>query len=152
MHHTFARQRREPRIRVLVVAALLTLAAGCASTHAINPQVAGPQADFAATPTVDIKLSSFHFTPDLLRLKAGQPYALRLANTASMEHTFAATEFFAAAKVAPDAAALIAKGQVELAPGATVLLHLVPAAGEYRVVCTEFGHALLGMRGRLVVS
>jgi plastocyanin len=139
-------------MRVLAIAALLMLAAGCASTHAIQPQVAGPRANFAEAQGVDIKLSSFHFTPNVMRLKSGQPIALKLTNAASMEHTFTAPEFFAEAQVAPGDAARVAEGQVKLAPSATVVLHLVPAAGEYQVVCTEFGHALLGMRGKLVVS
>ena len=139
-------------MKTLAITVLLMLAAGCASTHAVKPRLAGPQVDFAAAPTVDVTLSSFHFTPDILRLKAGQPYALKLTNRASTEHTFSAPEFFAAAQMAPEDALRIATGQVELAPGATVILHLVPAGGEYRVTCTEFGHALLGMRGRLVVS
>jgi uncharacterized cupredoxin-like copper-binding protein len=139
-------------MRVLAIAALLVLAGGCASTHAIKPQVAGPKVDFAEAQVVDVKLSSFHFTPDVVHLKSGQPTALKLTNAASMEHTFTAPEFFAATQVAPGDAARVAEGQVELAPGATVVLHLVPAVGEFQVVCTEFGHALLGMRGKLVVS
>lgn len=138
-------------MRILATAASM-LAAGCASTHAIRPQVAGADVAFAGAPTVQVRLSSFHFTPDDVRLRAGQPYALKLVNAASTDHTFTAPEFFAAARMAPEDAAKIAKGQVEVGAGATVVLRLVPAAGEYRLVCTEFGHALLGMRGRLVVN
>ena len=139
-------------MRVLAIAALLMLAGGCASTHAIRPQVAGPQVDFAQAQVVDVKLSSFHFTPDVVHLKSGQPYALKLTNAASRDHTFTAPEFLAAAQVAPEDAARVAEGQIELTPGATVVVHLVPAAGTYQMVCTEFGHALLGMRGKVVVS
>lgn len=139
-------------MRMLAIAASILVAAGCASTHAIRPQVAGADVDFAGAPIVEIRLSSFHFKPDDVRLRAGQPYVLKLVNAGSTDHTFTAPEFFAAAGMAPEDAAKVAKGQIEMGAGATVLLRLVPAAGEYRLVCTEFGHALLGMTGRLIVN
>jgi uncharacterized cupredoxin-like copper-binding protein len=139
-------------MRLIAITAVVALSAGCVSTHPITPHVASSSVDFAAAPVVEVTLSSYHFMPHVVRLQAGRPYALKLVNAATMKHTFTAPEFFAAAQVAPDAAALVAKGQVELAGGGTVVVRLVPAPGEYKVVCAEFGHALLGMTGRVSVS
>ena len=139
-------------MRALAAAVLAVALAGCASTHSITPQVAGGDVVFARAQAVEVKLSSYHFDPNPVRLKAGQPYALKLVNAASKDHTFTAPEFFAAAKVAPADAQRIAGGQIELKPGAATVLHLVPAAGEYGLVCTEVGHAALGMHAKIIVG
>jgi plastocyanin len=139
-------------MKTTAFAAVLLLTAGCVSTHPIRPRVASSNMDFANAPVVEVRLSSYHFTPNVVRLEAGRPYALKLVNAASVGHTFTAPDFFAAAQVAPGAAPLVEKGQIELPRGGTVVIRLVPTAGEYKVVCTELGHALLGMTGRVVVS
>ena len=123
----------------------------CASTHPITPSVASPAALDNAQP-VEVRLVSFDFVPSQIRLQAGRAYALRLVNAAGVHHDFTAPEFFAASRVAAADAASIADGQVALMPGQTVVIHLVPGAGTYRVVCTHTGHALLGMKGEIVVS
>lgn len=125
--------------------------ASCATTQPIVPRVA-PDVDFSQAQTVEVRLSSYDYTPEEIRLEAGRPYALKLTNVADMGHDFTAPEFFAAARVRPADASKIADGQIELAPGATATVHLVPMAGTYKLVCTHTGHALLGMTGRIVVS
>ncbi len=55
------------------------------------------------------------------------------------------------AKLASADAAEVADGAIELAGGETRTLTLVPAAGEYKLVCTHTGHAVLGMTGRIAV-
>jgi plastocyanin len=75
-----------------------------------------------------------------------------LENVASGGHDFAAPDFFAASLIRPNDAALVAGGNVEVPGSASRTVHLVPAAGEYRLVCTHAGHALLGMTGRIVVE
>ncbi len=132
---------------------LLALAlAGCASTHPISPQIIHSQTAFARAQPVTVTLANFKFIPKHIRLRAGTPYALHLVNTASGGHNFTAPEFFAAAKVAPEDAAEIADGQVELAGGASKTVRLLPAAGTYKLTCTHPGHALLGMTGDIVVE
>lgn len=126
--------------------------AGCATTHAITPQLARSDAVFANAQPVEVTLSNFKFTPNHIRLRAGTPYALHLINVASGGHDFAAPEFFAAAKVAPEDAAVIADGEVALAGGASRTVRLIPAAGTYKLTCTHPGHALLGMTGDIVVE
>jgi uncharacterized cupredoxin-like copper-binding protein len=137
------------KILALAAAALL---AGCASSYAIEPQLAPSSVDFAGSARQQVALSNFDFTPREIRLRAGQPYELVLTNTSSGGHDFAAPEFFAAAQVMPADAESIADGQVEVAPGSTQTVRLVPAAGEYDLVCTHTGHALLGMHGKIVVE
>ena len=131
--------------------ALAVALAACAQTHPITPQVASGD-NFAGAQPIEVSLSSFHFAPGDVRLKAGQPIALKLVNSSSKEHNFTAPEFFAAAKVAPGDAGKIAQGQVELKPGATAEVRLIPAAGRFHLVCTEVGHAALGMRGTITVG
>ena len=138
-------------MRTIVLAAMLAAVGGCASTHRITPQLAAESVDFAQAPSLEVRLSSYEFTPSTIRMNAGRPYALKLVN-GPKEHTFTAPEFFAAAKVAPRDAAQIADGEVKLSGGQSVTVHLVPTAGQYKVVCTEFGHAMLGMRGTIVVE
>jgi uncharacterized cupredoxin-like copper-binding protein len=139
-------------MRATAFAMMLILVGGCASTHKITPQLAGEGVDFSQATPIEVKLSSYKFTPSTVRLKAGRAYALELVNEASKHHTFAAPEFFAAAKVAPGDAAKIAEGEVELDPRQSVTIHLIPSAGQYKLACTMFGHALLGMKGTINVE
>ncbi|HKT86535.1 MAG TPA: cupredoxin domain-containing protein [Novosphingobium sp.] len=138
-------------MRVVLIAAAIALTAGCASTHPIEPRVASSSVDFSGAETAEVKLGNFSFTPSDVTLKAGRPYVLKIVNTASGGHDFTAPEFFAAATVAPQDAARIASGQVELGAGETAMIRLVPAAGEFKLVCTHFGHAAMGMTGKIIV-
>jgi len=99
-----------------------------------------------------VELSSFDFTPKKLHLRAGQPVALVLANLASGGHDFAAPEFFAAARIEPADAALVTEGEVEVPGKSTRTVHLVPAAGTYKLTCTHTMHAMFGMKGTIVVE
>ena len=99
-----------------------------------------------------IELSSFDFTPHELHLRAGQPTTLVLTNVASGGHDFAAPEFFAAAQVQPSDAGLVVDGEIDVPAMSTRTVHLVPAAGTYKLTCTHMMHAMFGMRGRIVVE
>lgn len=129
----------------------LALLSGCASTHEIEPNPASAAVDFAKAKVVEVTLSNFEFTPSVIDLQAGTPYVLKIVNRASGGHNFTAPEFFAAAKVAPEDAAQIAGGQIEVKGGETATIGLVPGTGTYKLVCTHFGHATLGMTGKIVV-
>lgn len=118
------------------------LIACCASTQAVA-QAAAEQR---------VELSSFEFTPREIHLRAGQRVALVLANTASGGHDFAAPEFFAAARLDPEDAALVEDGEIEVPGRSTRTVHLVPAAGTYELTCTHTFHATFGMRGTIVVE
>lgn len=139
-------------MRTIIASAAIALLAGCASSHAIEPQLASAAVDFTNAQRQQVALSNFDFAPREVRLQAGQPYQLVLTNASSDGHDFAAPEFFAAARVMPADAQGIADGKIDVAPGGTETVRLVPAAGQYDLVCTHTGHALLGMRGRIVVE
>ena len=139
-------------MRAIALVMMLILVGGCVSTHKITPQVAGEGVDFSQATPVQVQVSSYRFTPSTVRLKAGHAYALNLVNAASKHHTFTAPEFFATVKVAAGDAAKIAEGEVELDPHQSVTVHLTPSAGQYKLVCTMFGHALLGMKGTIKVE
>lgn len=142
--------------RSVILAAAPALAAaallgGCAHPHAITPRVAGAGVDFGDARAVEVRLSSFAFTPATITLDAGRPVVLRLVSASSGRHDFTAPEFFAAARVAPQDAAKLSRGQVDLAGRQTATIRLVPAAGTYDIACSHFGHAALGMTGKIVV-
>lgn len=101
--------------------------------------------------TVSVRLSSFDFTPQTLRMRAGVPIVLRLENSGG-GHNFSAPAFFATARIEPASAALVRRGAVEVPSRGVRELRLVPAAGRYRLRCTHTFHTALGMRGEIVVE
>lgn len=102
---------------------------------------------------IDIALSSFRYTPEVITLRHGEPYILHLTNAANGAHDFAAPAFFAAAQIDPQDRISIPKGRVEVEGGAARDIHLVaPAPGVYPVHCTHFMHTTFGMKGRIVVE
>ena len=107
--------------------------------------------DWGHARTVDIRLSSFRFTPETIQLRAGEPVILRLTNSSSGGHDFSAPEFFARASVAAGAAS-IEEGEIDVPSHRTVVVRLVPARGNYRLRCTHLLHSTFGMRGRIVVT
>ena len=102
-------------------------------------------------PVVEVQLSSFDFTPAEIHLHAGQPVVLRLTNTGSGGHNFAAPQFFAAAAVAEGQNA-IRDGTIEVGSNQSVSVRLTPARGTYRLRCTHTMHTMFGMKGSIVVE
>ena len=107
--------------------------------------------DYSRAATVEVVLTSFSFTPETIRLRAGVPVRLTIRDTKG-GHNFAALKFFAKAKVAPEDAATVRGGKIELEAGEAVTIRLVPAAGSYKLTCTHFLHTSFGMKGRIVVE
>ncbi len=102
---------------------------------------------------IEVTLSNFKFTPNMISLRHGQSYVLHLVNKAGGGHNFSAAKFFAAAEVVSADRAKITGGKIELAGGATADLHFTaPAAGSYEIKCTHALHAAFGMTGKFVVS
>lgn len=98
-----------------------------------------------APTSVTVTLDNFQFAPRPIRLVQGRRYVLQLVNRASGGHNFVAPAFLAAAGVA-------SRG-IEVRGGTRVDVPLTaPAAGRYRVKCTHFGHALLGMKSEIIVD
>ena len=141
----------EVTMRLVALAFGFALLGGCASTHAIEPQLVSADMDFTSAETVEVSLSNFRFSPTSLEFRSGKPYILKISNDAEGGHDFTAPEFFAAARVEAEDANRIANGQLELAGGETTSIRLVPGTGEYKLVCTHFGHSTLGMVGKIIV-
>ena len=107
--------------------------------------------DYNRAAAVEIVLKSFSFTPAALHLRAGVPVRLTIRDEKG-GHNFAAPQFFKAAKIAPEDAAKIRSGKIELKGGEAVTIRLVPAAGSYKLTCTHFLHTSFGMKGSIVVD
>ena len=127
---------------VILLAALSTPLSG-------NAQQAATPA--LPTETITVRLSSFAFDPDHLRLKVAVPVRLRLVNESSGGHDFSAPAFFAASTVLPGSP-VPSNGEIAVSAHQTVEIALVPrAAGTYRLECTHFLHSLFGMHGSIEV-
>ena len=96
-----------------------------------------------------IHLDSYHFMPNTLRLAAGKAVRLEFVNRSGKSHDFTAPQFFAASRIL---AGNPAGGEVELRSHEAARVDLIPAAGRYRVHCSHFLHAQLGMRATILVE
>lgn len=139
-------------MRTLLSMLFLTCLAGCATGRPIEVHTSANAAQFTGAAKLTVTLVNFRFNPAPLRLKAGRPYALRLVNGGGGSHDFTAPDFFEKALVSPDDASLVRAGEIEMAGNSQVVVRLVPAAGTYDLVCTQTGHALLGMKTRIIVE
>jgi uncharacterized cupredoxin-like copper-binding protein len=119
---------------------------------AIALLTAVPSIGPATTPVVTVEMSNFKFAPTDIQLRAGVPVVLHLTNAAKGGHNFSAPEFFAAAKLDPQSAALVRGGKIEVPSKGSVDIALTPAAGEYSLKCTHTLHSSFGMKGRITVQ
>jgi uncharacterized cupredoxin-like copper-binding protein len=127
----------------------LVIAAVPSSAQPISPRTT-PLANPGQTITV--RLSSFAFDPEQVRLQANRPVRLLLVNESSGRHNFTAPSFFAASSIATGSLAPN-NGEVEVAAHGTVEIDLVPQRpGTYPLECTHFLHALFGMKGTIEVT
>jgi uncharacterized cupredoxin-like copper-binding protein len=119
----------------------------------LPPSGAAAQApDWSQAPRVEVRLSSFDFTPSTLHLRSGRPVVLHLVNTGSGGHDFTAPAFFAAAQVRPHDRPMTAGGSVELRGRQSLDVALIPKAGNYALKCSHAFHKAFGMAGRIVVD
>lgn len=114
------------------------------------PSVASPQA--GATPVVEVRLSSYAFTPDTMRLQVGQEQILRLVG-ARGSHNFSAPALFAASRIDARSASRVRRGTVEVREEDVIDIRLTPlTAGTYPVRCTHLLHTAYGMKGQAIVG
>jgi plastocyanin len=104
-------------------------------------------------PTViTVQLSEYKFAPMEIDLDHGQSYVLRVVNTGGKAHDLSAKAFFQSVSVAPASASEVQNGEVELAMGESAdVAFTAGAPGTYEMHCTHPLHAMLGMKGRIVV-
>lgn len=103
----------------------------------------------ALAKAVEVKLSSFDFSPKVIHLQGGQPVTLHLVNTSSGGHNFSAPQFFSAGSVRSGP---VHNGTVEVPKHGSVDVTIVPARGNYRLRCTHTLHSTFGMTGSIVVG
>jgi uncharacterized cupredoxin-like copper-binding protein len=101
---------------------------------------------------IPIALTEFKFAPNTVNLQSHTSYVLRLANTGSSEHDLAAAKFFMTSAISADSVKKVHNGRVVLRAGETADIVVTTGdAGSFPMRCTYFGHALMGMTGRLEV-
>ena len=100
----------------------------------------------------EILLSSFDIAPHTMQFRAGEPLRLRLVNNSTVPHSFSARGFFAAAQIRPRERDVLTRGSIQVPPGATRTILLVPAAGRYSARCSSLFHRILGMTARITVE
>ena len=129
-------------------AAMLAAALLCAGNAGAQPAT-----DWSKAQVLEFTMTNFAFTPNVLRFQHGTVYRLHLVNNGSGGHSFAASDLFAAGEVAPEDRAKIAKGEIEVAKGASVDVTFMPTRmGTYAFRCSHFLHATFGMTGNAVVE
>lgn len=92
---------------------------------------------------------SYGFSPRPLHLAAGRPVTLLFVNRSGSSHDFTAKRFFASSIIqsgsAPD-------GQIDLRPGESTRVTLIPHAGSYGAHCSHFLHKQMGMSDQIIVD
>ena len=129
--------RRTVRFHLAAVAAVLALVAtacGSGDGSGTDAEAAGPQ-------TLEVALSEWAITPDMIHAASGSDLVFQVTNAGGAEHNFAV--------MAPS-------GQLVTpsipAGGAGTLEVPALEPGNYDFLCTISGHAQLGMKGTLMIS
>ncbi|MEO5971771.1 MAG: cupredoxin domain-containing protein [Sphingomicrobium sp.] len=125
----------------------LRFAAVAAALLTLVPPASAKQASYQ--PTVTVTLTSHSFAPDPIRLVAGRPVRLVIMNRAGKVHDFTAPRFFRAARILRGR---VTGGGIALGAGRGAAIDLIPARGNYKLHCDQFGHSLLGMKTRIIVE
>jgi plastocyanin len=116
------------------------------------PATAQPQPEWRTAREYEVLMRPWAFEPEPIRLQAGRPVRLRFLNQGQATFSFSAPDFFRAARVRPVDADAVADGNLQLAPGETRTIALVPAPGRYRARSGNWVHRLLGMTTRIIVE
>lgn len=124
-------------MRVLLSALLLGLTGSAVAQAPAEPRI------------VEVRLASFDFTPEIIRLRAGEPVVLHLVNNGDRDHDFSAPLFFATAS---GVSGPVRNGRVEVDGGRSIDVRVTPRRGSYRLKCTHTFHSSLGMEGMIVVE
>jgi uncharacterized cupredoxin-like copper-binding protein len=106
-----------------------------------------------APAVVEVHLSNFKFTPQILVLEHGRSYVLRLVNDGGGDHSFTDSDFFSAATVEPDDRVWLTEGEVEV-PGhliRQIRITAPSAPARFKVSCTHAFHKMFGMSGEIIV-
>jgi uncharacterized cupredoxin-like copper-binding protein len=119
-------------------------------TTSLQPQ----SVDWNASKAIEIDLSEFQIEPAMLDFEVMHPYRVTFRNIGKKAHNFTSSGFFSAVLLRPEAegSSAAAKAQIELAPGASSVVELVPIKpGRYPFACTHPLHEIFGMSGVAVI-
>ena len=135
-----------PYASFALFAAFFLVSAAYASS--VNTQNESMPTDWSRAQTVQVVMTNYAFTPNALQFRSNTPYHLRLVNNSGHDHSFDASDFFAAVGIAPEDQIKIAAGRVEVEGGHAVDLRIVPVKpGTYEFHCAHFLHSTFGMTG-----
>ncbi|HKH27443.1 MAG TPA: cupredoxin domain-containing protein [Sphingomicrobium sp.] len=123
-------------MRAFILITPILLCAGSAASQQI------------AAPVQGIALYSYGYNPEPIVLTAGKAVTLNFVNRATKGHDFTAKKFFSSSRII---SGNVGEGEVDLAPGRSASVTLIPAAGRYKVHCGHPFHKMLGMSGDIVV-
>ncbi len=127
------------------------LAAGLGASALLGVAIAahaqGPDAS-----VVNVEMSEFHYAPAEIDLLQGHRYVFHITNTGGVAHDLEAKDFFQTVQLAPEAAAKLSGGRIELAKGETLDVAFVTSKpGVFEMHCTHPLHSVFGMKGKIVV-
>jgi plastocyanin len=111
----------------------------CAGSAASQP---------VAAPVQGIALYTYGYNPDPIVLTAGKAVTLNFLNRATKGHDFTAKKFFSSSRIISGD---VGEGEIDLGPGRSASVTLVPTAGRYKVHCGHPFHKMMGMSGEIVV-
>ena len=111
----------------------------CAGSAASQP---------VAAPVQGIALYTYGYNPDPIVLTAGKAVTLNFLNRATKGHDFTAKKFFSSSRIISGD---VGEGEIDLGPGRSASVTLVPTAGRYKVHCGHPFHKMMGMSGDIVV-
>jgi uncharacterized cupredoxin-like copper-binding protein len=123
-----------------------------------NSQSIVASADWSHAQSIDVRLSSFAFSPANLSLARGQAYKLHLVNSSGHTHTFSSDDLFGAVAVQKVQRGVrsqtsIHGNGISLARDEEADLYLVPVRpGTYHIYCSEFMHDIMGMHGTVTIQ
>ena len=117
---------------------------------AVAAAVAPP--DWGTAREVEVRLSSFAFTPPRIELNRGEAVRLELVNDLRSTRSFHAPRFFSQAQMPAAEQRRVQAGSVRLKPGERLSLRLVaPGPGVYRLRSGRLLQTALGMTGEIVI-
>ena len=108
----------------------------------------------AASRTIDLTISDYHFEPDTFTIPAGEEITVHIDNEGFVSHQFVIFKLGTdvGSKIGPEDQANV-YWRFEVLPGrsdsATFIAPSEP--GEYFITCGIFGHLEAGMSGSLIV-
>ena len=113
---------------------------------------AAAQTEWRQAREYDVLLSNLDIQPETIRLKAGEPVRLRFVNNSHIPHSFSAGDFFRKGSYRNRDKQAVGGGTVEVGPGDTREVVMVPVKGRYSARCSNLFHRVMGMTAKIVVE